>query len=109
MSRKQRIEQRLSSELSAMHIEVTDESHMHNVPPGAESHFKVLVVSDAFDGERLVGRHRRINALLNDELSGGMHALAIHAWTPKEWFEKGGGGAPESPQCQGGSKKSVGA
>ena len=92
-----------------MHIEVTDESHMHNVPPGAESHFKVLVVSDAFDGERLVGRHRRINALLNDELSGGMHALAIHAWTPKEWFEKGGGGAPESPQCQGGSKKSVGA
>lgn len=104
MSRKQRIEQRLGSELNAMHLEVTDESHMHNVPAGAESHFKVLVVSEAFDGERLVGRHRRINALLTDEFTDGMHALAIHAWTPREWFDKGGGAAPESPPCQGGSK-----
>ena len=71
MSRKQTIEQRLASELSPLHLEVTDESHMHNVPAGAESHFKVLVVSEQFDGERLVGRHRRINTLLNDELAGG--------------------------------------
>ena len=104
MSRKQTIEQRLASELSPLHLEVTDESHMHNVPAGAESHFKVLVVSEQFDGERLVGRHRRINALLDDELAGGMHALAIHACTPQEWFDKGGGPAPESPQCQGGAK-----
>jgi BolA protein len=104
MSRKARIEQALSESLTPMHLEVTDESHMHNVPEGAESHFKVLVVSDAFAGEKRIGRHRRVNALLREELDAGMHALAIHAWTPDEWFEKGGGAAPASPQCLGGSK-----
>ncbi|MGB5830530.1 MAG: BolA/IbaG family iron-sulfur metabolism protein [Thiohalocapsa sp.] len=104
MSRRERIEQTLSGALGPMHIEISDESHMHSVPEGAESHFKVLVVSDAFDGEKLLGRHRRINALLGNEFAGGMHALAIHAWTPQEWFQKGGGAAPASPQCMGGSK-----
>jgi BolA protein len=103
MSRKQRIEQAIAQALSPTHLEVNDESHMHNVPPGSESHFKVLVVSDSFAGERLIARHRRINALLRDELDGGLHALAIHAWTPEEWFDKGGA-APASPQCMGGSK-----
>jgi BolA protein len=104
MSRKARIEQALSESLQPMHLEVTDESHMHNVPEGAESHFKVLVVSESFGGEKRIGRHRRINALLRGELDGGMHALAIHAWTPEEWFEQGGGATPSSPQCMGGSK-----
>ena len=34
---------------------------------------------------------------------GGLHALAIHAWTPEEWFDKGK--APESPPCEGGGKR----
>lgn len=104
MSRKQRIEQTISTALTPTHLEVIDESHMHSVPPGSESHFKVLVVSEGFADERLVGRHRRINALLKDELTGGLHALAIHAWTPEEWFAKGGE-APASPQCMGGSNR----
>ena len=104
MSRRQRIEETLARALHPMHVEVVDESHMHSVPAGAESHFKVLVVSEQFDGEKLVARHRRVNRLLGDELAGGMHALAIHAWTPQEWFDKSGGAAPESPHCLGGSK-----
>ncbi|MCF7984467.1 MAG: BolA/IbaG family iron-sulfur metabolism protein [Thiohalocapsa sp.] len=103
MSRKQRIEQAITDGLQPMHLEVIDESHMHNVPAGAESHFKLLVVSEQFADQKLIGRHRRVNALLREELDGGMHALAIHAWTPQEWFEKGGS-APQSPQCMGGAK-----
>ena len=103
MSRKQRIEDKLRSELSPLHLEVTDESHMHSVPEGAESHFKVLVVSERFAGQKLVGRHRLMNQLLGDELRSGLHALALHTWTPEEWFDKGGV-APESPQCMGGTK-----
>jgi BolA protein len=106
MSRKARIEDTLSNSLSPMHLDVSDESHMHNVPAGAESHFKVLAVSEAFAGEKLIDRHRRINAVLRDEFAGGLHALAIHAWTPQEWFDKGGGAAPASPECLGGSKAS---
>jgi len=104
MNRKSRIETSLHEALSPMHLEVIDETHMHNVPSDAESHFKVLIVAEQFAGSRLVGRHRTINGLLRPELEGGLHALAIHAWTPEEWFEKGGGPAPASPECLGGSK-----
>lgn len=105
MSRQSRIETSLTDGLAPLHLEVTDESHMHNVPEGAESHFKVLAVSETFTGQKLIERHRRVNALVRDELASGLHALAIHAWTPQEWFDKGGGEAPASPECLGGSKQ----
>jgi BolA protein len=82
---------------------VIDESHMHAVPEGAESHFKLVVVSEQFAEHKLVGRHRLVNQLLRDELDSGLHALALHTWTPEEWFEKGGK-VPDSPECMGGSK-----
>lgn len=103
MTRKETIERTISASLEPLHLEVVDESHMHSVPEGAESHFKVLVVSEAFSGEKLVARHRAVNKLLAEQFQQGLHALALHTWTPDEWFEKGGA-APESPPCQGGSK-----
>ena len=103
MSRKQRIQDKLQAGLSPMHMEVIDESHMHSVPAGAESHFKVILVTGQFAEHKPVGRHRLVNRLLSDEFSSGLHALALHTWTPDEWFEKGGA-APESPGCMGGSK-----
>ncbi len=103
MSRKTRIEESLAAALTPLHLEVLDESHMHKVPPGAESHFKVLVVSDGFAADRPLARHRRVNGLLAAEFQTGLHALAIHAWTLEEWYAKGGI-APASPQCMGGSK-----
>jgi len=102
MNRKTRIETTLSTALAPLHLEVQDESHMHSVPPGAESHFKVLIVSDDFTSEPPLGRHRRVNRLLASEFQCGLHALAIHAWTPEEWFARGGA-APASPPCLGGS------
>ena len=103
MSRKSSIEHTLIEALAPVHLVVGDESHMHSVPEGAESHFKVTVVSNRFQGEKLVSRHRMINQLLAAEFGSGLHALALHTWTPEEWFEKGGK-IPESPPCLGGSK-----
>jgi BolA protein len=103
MGRKSRIEETIRSALTPAHLEVADESHRHSVPEGAESHFKVLVVSESFADQSLVVRHRTLNRLLSGELQNGLHALALHTWTPEEWFEKGGA-APESPPCLGGSK-----
>jgi BolA protein len=51
----------------------------------------------------LVTRHRLVNRALSTELTSGLHALALHTWTPDEWFDKGGQ-APDSPPCLGGSK-----
>jgi BolA protein len=90
-------------ELRPFYCEVLNESSMHNVPVGSESHFRVTVVSEEFVGKILVARHRMVNALLKEQLEGTVHALALHTLTPEEWFEKGGQ-SPESPECLGGNK-----
>ena len=88
---------------SPVHLDVKNESFMHNVPEGSESHFNVTVVSTQFEGKLLVARHRMVNQILADELAGKIHALALHTMTPDEWFEKSGL-TPNSPLCLGGSK-----
>jgi BolA protein len=97
------IEQNLVDAIPLAGLEVINESHMHNVPPGSESHFKVIIISDEFEGERLVRRHQRVNTVLADELAGPVHALAMQTLTPEEWKAKGGQTMP-SPECLGGGK-----
>ena len=97
------IEQKLRLALSPAHIEVINESNNHSVPPNSETHFKVILVSTKFDNVRKVARHQKIYAALADELAGGVHALAIHAYTEQEWREINGD-APVSPDCAGGGK-----
>ena len=104
MNRKDIIEQKLQAALLPMHLEIVDETHMHSVPADAQSHFKVVAVSAAFEGKPLVQRHRLINKVLAEELADGIHALALHTMTPEEWFDKGSQ-APQSPPCLGGGKK----
>lgn len=84
-------------------LQVTNESYMHSVPEGSESHFKLVIVSDQFNTRRLVQRHQSVYKLLSEELSGPVHALALHTYTASEWAEKNVQ-APDSPQCLGGSK-----
>ena len=103
MERKIIIERKIRDALGPMHLEVIDESHQHNVPEGSESHFKLVVVSDQFQGEPLINRHRRINLLLKQELETGLHALSLHTMTPEEWYRKGGE-IPATPECMGGAK-----
>lgn len=100
---QQTIQQKLQQAFSPIHLEVVNESHMHSVPEGSESHFKVVVVSDAFEGEKLIARHRQVNRVLSAELAGGIHALALHTLTPDDWFNRGGT-VSDSPPCLGGSK-----
>lgn len=97
------IEQKLAASFNAQHLDVVNESNNHNVPVGSESHFKVVIVSDDFEGKALLQRHRKINELLADELANSIHALALHTYTTAEWKAKNGD-APLSPPCLGGSK-----
>ena len=53
--------------------------------PALESHFKVVLVSDRFTGERFLNRHRMIYSTLAEELLTTVHALALHTYTIKEW------------------------
>jgi BolA protein len=96
------IETKLQDAFSPAHLQVVNESHMHSVPENSETHFKVVIATDAFEGVRKVARHQKIYQLLNDELEGEVHALALHTYTPQEWQEQQQ--APASPNCMGGSK-----
>ena len=102
MSIADTIEAKLRDGLSPSHLEVVNESGNHNVPPGSESHFKVVVAADAFDGHPTLHRHRMVYGLLDEELAGPVHALALHTYTAGQWENMGT--APESPDCRGGAK-----
>ena len=100
---KQKLQKKLSVACNPQYLDIIDESANHNVPEGAESHFKVVAVSEQFSGKRAVQRHQQVYALLKDELENGIHALALHLYTPQEWQEKSS--APPSPVCLGGDKR----
>ena len=98
------ITRKIRDALSPAHLEVVNESGMHSVPKGSETHFKVLVVSPAFEGLGPVDRHRKVNALLAPEFAAGLHALSLRALTPAQWEREQA--SFESPPCLGGSKAS---
>ena len=83
--------------LNASHTDIVNESHMH-AGPATDSHFKLVVVADCFEGKRAVQRHQQVYGLLNEELAGPVHALALHLYTPSEWEDAI---VPASPNCQG--------
>ena len=100
---RERIIEKLAEALDLQHLEVVNESGNHNVPAGSESHFKVVLVSETFEGLPLIARHRQVNEILSYELANDIHALAIHTYTGKEWRKKNGE-APMSPPCLGGDR-----
>ena len=98
-----RVETKLRNQLEPTVLEVINESSMHNVPVGSETHLKVVVVSAAFTGKSAVERHRIVYQALSDELRDGLHALSLTSRSPEEWQESRAVGA--SPRCLGGSKR----
>ncbi|VVC91955.1 DNA-binding transcriptional regulator BolA [Leptidea sinapis] len=95
------IQTKLQSALETKYLEVINESFMHNVPKDAETHFKVVVVSEKFDGLPIIKRHRLVNDILKEELQSGVHALSIIAKTPEQW-DKSDKVVESSPNCRGG-------
>lgn len=88
------IRQKLHDALDPQQIELEDESWRHaghhhdggmDAVEGGESHFILLIVSEAFEGQSRVSRQRMINAILKEELAGPVHALSLKAQTPAEY------------------------
>jgi BolA protein len=88
MTAKDNITKKLREAFLPESLDVTDESHLHEGhsghKPGGETHFRVYIVSQAFEGKSRIERHRMINTLLAPELAGSVHALAIKAHAPGE-------------------------
>lgn len=100
---QQQIENKLNAHFTPEYLGVENESGNHSVPPDSETHFKIVLVTPAFEGKSKVARHQQIYGTLADELKAGVHALALHLYTPQEWATRLGE-SPASPNCLGGSK-----
>jgi BolA protein len=86
------ITDKLAAAFAPSRLEVEDESARHAGHAGAvradggvgETHFRVTLVSAAFAGLSRVERHRRVHAVLAEELKGPVHALTVRAFAPGE-------------------------
>ena len=107
MSTKEEIEKCLKSRFALDRLEVANESGQHNVPANSETHFKVVMVSADFEGKSLLARHQSVYAALASFLSGGVHALSLHLFTPSEWIARAEQVSP-SPPCRGGGSVTPG-
>ncbi|KGP62738.1 regulator of murein genes BolA [Legionella norrlandica] len=103
MSRKQRIEEKLISELSPVFLTVEDESINHHVPKDAETHFRIIAVSKCFNDLTRVNRHKLVNRLMKEEFNLGLHALSMHLYTSEEWCTQQSS-LLKSPVCRDGYK-----
>ncbi len=88
MSAEARIKEKLIVALRPTRLDVINESEMHaghrSSPGTGESHFRVLIVSDAFSGKSRVERHRMVNEVLKGDVGGAIHALALATYAPGE-------------------------
>lgn len=93
MKTVEKIESLLREGLEPRHLEIRDESALHAGHAGAVSgggHFRVLVVSAAFEGKTLLERHREVNRLLAGMVGGEIHALGLVTRSVSEWTASGG-------------------
>ncbi len=88
MSAETRLKEKLLVGLRPVRLDVVNESHMHaghrSSPGTGESHFRVLIVSEAFQGKSRVERQRMVNDVLKGEVGVAVHALALATYAPGE-------------------------
>ena len=89
MTVQSRIEEMLTQRFAPERLAVINESHMHaghhpDITGAGETHMRVRIVSQTFEGMSRLARHRAITELLQPELDAGLHALAIEPSAPGE-------------------------
>ena len=81
------IRARLAS-LEPKRLDLVDDSARHvghaGARPEGESHFRLLIVADAFTGYSRIERQRMVYRALGDLLETDVHALSITALSPVE-------------------------
>ena len=81
MTYSQRITQKLTEAFAPTHLEVIDESEQHRghggYREGGETHFRVVMRSEALGDMSRVARQRAVYKALSAELEERVHALAL--------------------------------
>jgi BolA protein len=103
MSMEHTIETKVLEAFTPERIRIDNDSKGH-AGPATESHFRLIIVSDTFDGLNSVKRHRLVYGCLADELAGPVHALQLKCLTPAEYDDADGDVSLQAPPCGGGKK-----
>ena len=86
------IEKKIREAFAPAVFELENDSHNHAGHAGddgsGQTHFNLLVVSDCFEGQNRVERHRQVYAALEGVFELGLHALALAVYTPQEYQKK---------------------
>ncbi|ODQ49607.1 bola domain protein [Saitoella complicata NRRL Y-17804] len=89
------LREKITAEFQPLYLSITNDSHKHahhiamkdpsyaNQP---ETHFRVTIASEKFEGKMLPARHRMVYALFKEEMAraGGIHALQLQTWNKKD-------------------------
>lgn len=98
------IETKLIDEFSPSRLRIDNDSKRH-AGPATESHFRLVIVSDAFEGVNRVQRQRRVYSCLSEELAGPVHALQLKCLTNTEYEAAEGEVTLKAPPCGGGHRR----
>lgn len=83
------LHEKIENTLAVTYLEIIDDSHLHVDHAGAtaegESHFRIIIASSDFEGQKPIKRHQMIYRALADEMQSHIHALSIQAYTPSEY------------------------
>ena len=101
MSITSTIETKLLETFAPQRLKIDNDSKRH-AGPATDSHFRVIIVADAFEGVRAVQRQRSVYACLSEELAGPVHALQMKCMTPAEYDALDGDATLKAPPCGGG-------
>ena len=89
-NRYERIQEILETTFKPALLEIVDESAKHanhagrNGLPAGETHYRVLMVATALEGQSRVVRSRAVHEALDAEFKTGLHALSLRLQTPGE-------------------------
>ncbi|MEY3047813.1 MAG: BolA family protein [Burkholderiaceae bacterium] len=72
------IENYIRQGLDCAHLQVDGDGH----------HFEAVIVSESFEGLRLVARHQKVYGVLGDRMREEIHALSMKTLTPQEWSQQ---------------------
>ena len=99
MNLEEQITSKITRAFEPDHLELLNDSKMH-AGEATDSHFNLLMVSQSFQDLKKVQRHQAVYKVLNEELTGPVHALALHLYSPEEWA-KSEQEIKISPNCEG--------
>jgi BolA protein len=85
---REALESRLRESLDATHVEVIDESHLHEGHAGAKDgggHFRAVIVSERFAGLNRVKAQQVVYGVVGEWMGREIHALSMKTFTPTVW------------------------